>query len=292
MLINPLTSKIFFTKGMNSVVRDNVYNIKNFLVSKKYNVYRGHSSKRVTPNAFQTWGPNVRFATVPTKTGNLWFITEPSNDVTGTIQYSNRGALSNNSCVISDNEYNRIKTLVSTFHDPINEILGHTNSDIVVNHAVATDHNLYIDNSNNSRVVLIGDSFYVQDPILAQGLNVCIEDSTLFLLCLLESFNGGGSTNDGSDYEEITKLINMSSNNNNQSYDTVLPRAISLFYKRKYNRINKLFYLTQITNTVGMLPTQKQCKIRDYMFINIFPSSIKGYVFDQSIAHSLDTYIK
>ena len=276
---------------MNSVVRDNVYNIKNFIKSKKYNVYRGHSSKRVTPNAFQTWGPGVRFATVPTKTGNLWFITEPSNDMTGNVQY-NRGALSNNSCVISDNEYNRIKTLVSTFHDPINEILGHTNTEIVVNHAVATDHNLYIDNSNNSRVVLIGDSFYVQDPILAQGLNVCIEDSTLFLLCLLESFNGGGSTNAGSNYEEITKLINTSSKNNNQSYDAMLPRAISLFYKRKYNRLNKLFYLTQITNAFGMLPTQQQCKIRDYMFTNIFPNSMKGFLFDQSIAHSLDTYIK
>ena len=280
--------------GMHSIVRDNVYNIHNFLIPSNYNVYRGHSNKKVTPNSFQTWGPGIRFATVPTKTGNCWFITEPNTDMTRNTQSHNSGALSNNSFTIGDSGYNRIKALVSTFHEPVGEILSHTNgTEIVGNYAVATDHKLYIDSSKNTRVALIGDAFYVQDPILAQGLNVCIEDSTLFLLCLLETFNGDQVVKNSSNYEELSKLVHASSKNKYKPYDTAaLSTAISLFYRRKYNRLNKLYYLTQITNTFGTLPTHQQCKIRDFIFLNLFPNNVKGVLFDQSIAQGLDSFIK
>ena len=94
---------------------------------------------RISPDAFQTWGPGARFACVPTLTGNAWFaaITNPHRpDSTDSFQQKidklNHhgqealipGAFSNQSRHVGVEEWTSVKRQLRSWHPPISALIG------------------------------------------------------------------------------------------------------------------------------------------------------------------------
>lgn len=95
-------------------------------------------SSRYCDYGFQTWGPSLRFACVPTVSGNAWYIAVASKEKVTTSnsseagnkasasQHSFTGPFSNSSVTVGDEEFDSLKAVLNKWHSPIREILGGT----------------------------------------------------------------------------------------------------------------------------------------------------------------------
>ena len=119
------------------------------LQPRGYRVYRGSSRgtnmdhnnqhsriTRISPDAFQTWGPGARFACVPTLTGNAWFAAitnhhHPHSDMGSFQQMMEKqneniipGAFSNQSRHVGMEEWTAVKRQLRSWHSPISALIG------------------------------------------------------------------------------------------------------------------------------------------------------------------------
>ena len=117
--------------GKNSTVRNCIHNDNDTLRYRGYEVYRGHSTslfhfaykQRISEDAFHTWGQGIRFATVPTKEGNAWFLA--CSKATAT---TNRDTRKGDHNIISKDKFEKLQHLVVNWHKPIPELLANTDN--------------------------------------------------------------------------------------------------------------------------------------------------------------------
>lgn len=255
---------IIAADGKNSAIRKCLHT-DNTLKYRGYEVYRGHSTslfhfaykQRITEMAFQTWGPGLRFATVPTYEGNAWFLAiNKTSPNANTI----KGAHS----VINKEKFEDLVAMVSNWHNPIPELLANTDNGhkgVIVCDAYGGSSTKHPQSvlSNNTGVAFVGDASYCLDPILAQGTGLAIEHSYL-----------------------LAKALEQHKNTND------LGKALKYFDEIKEERQSRLHYLSDISQSIGSLHDKNTIQIRDNIMAFLYENykDTIGTCFDKIIQFS------
>ena len=262
-----------------------VADIPSILQPRGYTVFRGRSpsaggtgGQRVTDRAFQTWGPDIRFACVPTATGNAWYIAVSDSLL------RERGFDPDHGLVPAP--MSTLFELCGGWHLPITELLESSASsaglagtgtrggwssigDVVVTgqQAVAFARPVLSSLSGIHRgglaVAFVGDAAHTLDPILAQGAGVAIEDATLLATALVGAGGGGGGAFDGQ-----------------------LAARLAAYESTRQPRVDRLHHISNFAQTVGHVSSPVLCAVRDAV-IRATPAAIKSPVFDHSVRASL-----
>jgi len=143
--------------------------------------------------SFQAWGPESRFAVVPTNTGLAWFAALSSSKLSidnirkitaiGGPPGGAGGALWNNSEQVSEVELIALRKRFKAWHQPISALLQAPSSTPLVKteaigfKRVAQGGLSTVAKDTNTAVFFLGDAAHTLDPILAQGAGIAIEDA-------------------------------------------------------------------------------------------------------------------
>ena len=222
---------------------------------------KGHTSskfhfaykERISEDAFQTWGPGIRFATVPTNEGNAWFlaINKSKANNTDTMKGFHR--------VVNDEEIKKLIETVKDWHRPIQDLIMNTDKhSVIVCDAYGSYHpsnRLSIPlMNNNGGIVYLGDASYTLDPILAQGSGLAIEHGYLLAKALLTN----------------------KSNNWNQT--------LKHFDAMRIERQLRLHYLSDISQFIGTINNKNLINIRNKILNELYTRfPIVGKSFDKII---------
>ena len=252
--------------GMNSIATNLLSVSKSFndhLKYRGYEVYRGHTSsilhfaykERISEDAFQTWGPGIRFATVPTNEGNAWFLAiNKSKPCTDSMKGSHR--------IVNDEGIKKLLEAVKHWHRPVQDLI--MNSDkysTIVCDAYGSYHpsnRLSIPLKNHSGgIVFLGDASYTLDPILAQGAGLAVEHGYL-----------------------LAKAINANNSNWNQ--------ALKHYDNMRIKRQLRLHYLSDISQFIGTVSNTKLVLIRNQILTQLYTrcTTLIGKIFDKIIEMS------
>ena len=260
---------IIAADGKNSTIRKCLHNDNNTLKYRGYEVYRGHSTSlfhfaykhRISEDAFQTWGPGLRFATVPTYEGNAWFM---ASSINKTI--ANANTIKGEHSVINKEKFEDLVAMVSNWHNPIAELLANTDNGhlgVIVCDAYGGSSTKLpqsvLSNNNNTGVAFVGDASYCLDPILAQGTGLAIEHSYL-----------------------LAKALEQYKNTND------LGKALKYFDEMKVERQLRLHYLSDISQSIGCLHDKNMIKTRDHIMAFLYENykDTIGSCFDKVIQFS------
>lgn len=144
-----------------------------------------------------------------------------------------------------------LKHLFSDFHEPVQKLIGE--SSFRVQNAEAV-HLKYMKEFSTSRCSLIGDAAHGLDPILAVGAGLSIEDAA--------------------------SLANVLT-------DESVPLSSRLleYEKRQFSRAQVLHYVSNVSQSVGMVESRITVKLRD-LFLLYTPSALSSIVFDKMLALS------
>jgi len=258
---------IIAADGKNSTIRRCLHNDNNnTLKYRGYEVYRGHSTSlfhfaykhRISEEAFQTWGPGLRFATVPTYEGNAWFlaISKP---------IANANTIKGAHSVINKENFEDLVAMLSNWHNPIPDLLANTDNGhkgVIVCDAYggsSTKLPQSVVSNNNTGAAFVGDASYCLDPILAQGAGLSIEHSYL-----------------------LAKALEQHKYTNN------LGKALKYFDEMKVERQSRLHYLSDISQSIGNLHDKNMIQARDNIMALLYENNKDtiGFCFDKVIQFS------
>jgi len=162
--IDPYPDLVIAADGRDSTLRRSIYpDFDDILQTRGYTIFRGFTSydnydKPI--DAFQTWGPGMRFAVVPAPRGNAWYAAISPN-------------LLSNEMSLAD--------LFVGWHDPVYSLVAQADEEIYSETAVAFNRVVQCGLSTTKDgipIAFLGDASHTLDPILAQGAGVAIEDAS------------------------------------------------------------------------------------------------------------------
>merc|ERR1711871_1752267 len=220
-----------------------------------YTVFRGVTRSPLTsifPSvAFQSWGPDMRFAAVPLPQGASWFATFRSGS----------HALAR-TCGRKDGQELRdvVEKLQDAFrewHAPIDTLLEGT-TQVMAEPAQGSGFPWRFPWRGSGPVVAIGDAAFMYDPILAIGAGEAILDAQLLV-------------------SELSMLCEKGKRE--AEFAELLDSIWTAFNKKRALRIQGL---SALSNLAGFLGQTRWCKSRDAAMA-LTPSAVKRAVFDWNI---------
>jgi len=151
------------------------------LQHRGYTVYRGHS-KLDLQESFQTLGLGTRFAAVPAGRGGCnWFLATSRSDLMqmkfSQPESTDQAAFRNFSREVDypDSLQTKIRNLLQNWHQPIDEILLNTDTQIYSCPGIASKKTPKNTFRSPKNIVFLGDAHHTFDPILAIGAGVALE---------------------------------------------------------------------------------------------------------------------
>mmetsp|Transcript_38044 Transcript_38044/g.61820 ORF Transcript_38044/g.61820 Transcript_38044/m.61820 type:complete len:250 (+) Transcript_38044:107-856(+) len=217
--------------------------------------------------SFQTWSNGKRFATVPMRDHWVWYATVPTiplkQEQEGMIAaVSEDNPLSSPSCrVITEQQKRNLIDEFSEWHDPILPLIENTGCEHITAEFAysSTDTTMPPPSPSSSQSVFLGDAAVVQDPILAQGGGVCIEEA--FQLAYQISYANKNSL--------------------------PISVAFAAFEQKRKKRIRTLQYLSNLSQTIGCLKSPLDT-VRDVSMLAV-PGAVSCFMFDTLMAASVST---
>ncbi|CAM9440378.1 unnamed protein product [Ascophyllum nodosum] len=241
----------------------------------------GGAQEQWGSESFQTWGPGLRFASVPLAGDErMWFATVAD----GVFPAGNTPP------AVSIKPF-----LLETFgawHEPISNLLRSTrDEDILCEDARAMSarglrlvaSSRYADSPSvergergqqwRSSVVLVGDAAHMLDPVLAQGAGVALEDAFL-LARYLKDYNDS--------LEHSLGASKMSTGVKGAGIETVLAR----YDEERLRRVLLLSRLSDLSQSLGHLRPPGLARLRNSL-ASLAPSVARSLIFDCFMATSL-----
>lgn len=243
---------------------------ENILQRRGYTVFRGLTDKttsgqRICEDGFQTWGPDIRFACVPTTGGNAWFVAV-SDSLLSNLGVSSPADMDLGETTEVPVPLSVLKDLVHGWHEPVGLLLNDCDAEAVTGEqAVAFSSPLKEGLSGIYQelpVAFIGDAAHTLDPILAQGAGIAIEDACI-LAATIGSDRGASNIN-------WAKLLT--------EYDN-----------RRMPQVARLHHISNIAQQIGHISSPSLCYFRD-LGLALIPSVVKGYIFDRFMLGSLGAF--
>jgi len=291
---------------LRSFFHPNNKNEDELLKSRGYVVFRGESCKRLSDNSFQSWGPGVRFACVPSLHGNAWFaaishsklLAIPSLDEKSN---SNRSSSSSGSGelyksalqqLFQSGPWQKSTIIHALLADTGTAASTPTSTGISRIEAVAFQRVLGAHEAlsgvfplsppsttttpSEQAVAFVGDAAHTLDPILAQGAGRAVEDALHLAACIYQHITSSTRTS--------TTTTATCGPPSSDEWKNIL----GTFESIRRPRLQRLHAISNFSQAFGQIHSPWQCSMRD-LLMRATPSVIKTSVMDAAIRASLSS---